>query len=116
MVLTSTHLATLVVVFLSMLCLGLWANTLKAAGKWRAELYYLDFAVGAMAAAVVAALTIGTLGFDGFSFTDDLLHAGKKQDVMGLAGGVILIMFNMLLLVALGVAFLVFDFPLWLGV
>lgn len=104
MFLTSTHLATLAVVILSMLCLGLWANTFKMAGKWRFELYYVDFAFGAFVTVVIAVLTLGTLGFDGFSFMDDILHASKKQIVMGFVAGMVFNFGNMLLMAAVSVA------------
>jgi glucose uptake protein len=116
MLLPSSHLAALVVLTLSLLCWGLWANTFKSAGKWRFELYYFDFAVGAFIVALIAALTFGTLGFDGFSFTDDLLHASKKQDVEALIAGGVFNLGNMLLLAAIALSGMSIAFPLALGV
>jgi len=34
-------------------------------------------------------LTVGNVGYDGFSFVDDLMHAGKRQWLFGLMGGVL---------------------------
>jgi glucose uptake protein len=116
MLLPSSHLAALIVVILSMLCWGLWANTFKSTGKWRFELYYFDFAIGVFAAAVIAVLTFGTLGFDGFTFTDDLLHASKRQDLQGLLAGVVFNLGNMLLVSAIAVTGMTIAFPLALGV
>ncbi|MCU1259435.1 MAG: putative integral rane protein [Bryobacterales bacterium] len=116
MILPTSYLATLVVIILGMLCWGLWANTFKLAGNWRFELYYLDFAFGASLLAVVAALTAGTLGFDGFSFTDDLLHAGKTQDLEGFIAGMIFNFGNMLLVAAVGLAGLSIALPVAMGV
>ncbi len=111
MILPSTHLATLLIVILGMLCWGLWANTFRAAGTWRFELYYFGFALGAFATALLAALTLGTLGFDGFSLSDDVLHAGKTQDALALLAGVVFNLGNMLLVAAIAVAGMATAFP-----
>jgi glucose uptake protein len=89
MILPGSYLYSLVLLTVSLLLVGSWANTFKAArGKWRYELYYFDFAAGAFVLALIASLTVGSLGFDGFSFSDDLRLAGKRQDMFAfLAGG-----------------------------
>jgi len=115
MILPSTYYATLALMILSMLCWGSWANTFKLAGKWRFELFYFDYAFGVMIAAAVAALTVGTLGFDGFSFRDDLLHAGKTQDLYGFLAGVVFNAANMLLVAAISLAGMSVAFPVAIG-
>jgi len=54
-----------------MLCWGSWANTFKLAGKWRFELFYYDYSLGVLIAAIIYALTFGNFGADGFTFVDD---------------------------------------------
>ncbi|MDQ6677771.1 MAG: hypothetical protein M3Z09_10800 [Acidobacteriota bacterium] len=115
MILPSTYYATLALLVLSMLCWGSWANTIKLTGKWRFELFYFDYSLGLMMAAVIAALTFGTLGFDGFSFMDDLLHASKKQDLYGFAAGVIFNLANILLVAAISLAGMAVAFPVSIG-
>ena len=115
MILPSAYYATLALMFLTMLCWGSWANTFKLTGKWRFELYYFDYSVGVMLAAGIAALTLGTLGFDGFSFRDDLLNASKKQDLYGFLAGVIFNLANMLLVAAISVAGMSVAFPIGIG-
>jgi glucose uptake protein len=93
MILPSTYAITLALIIFGMLCWGSWASLFQAAGgatgKMRFELFYFDFAIGTGIASLICALTFGTLGFDGFNFMDDLLHASKKQDLVAiLAGGV----------------------------
>ncbi len=111
MILPASYTAMMLVLFLGMFAWGTWANTLKAAGdKWRFELYCFDFAIGAVLAATLIALTWGNLGFDGFSFLDDLRLAGKRQELFAFGGGAIFNLGNMLLLagvslVGMGVAF-----------
>ena len=78
MILPHTYIATLLVLFFSMLCWGSWANTQKMSGKWRFELFYFDYAFGVLLTAVICAFTLGSLGYDGFSFLDDLMNAGKR--------------------------------------
>ena len=46
----------------TMICWGSWANTQKAVGKWRFELFYYDFSVGLALCMVVAAFTFGSMG------------------------------------------------------
>jgi len=116
MILPQTYAAALSLMILSMLCWGSWANTYKLAGKWRFELFYFDYAVGVMAAALIFALTAGSLGFDGFTFTDDLMHAGKRQWVFGFGAGIIFNLANMLLVAAISVAGLAVAFPVGIGI
>jgi glucose uptake protein len=95
----------------------MWANLFKAAGgKWRFELFYFDFAFGLILAATVLALTVGSLGFDGFSFEDDLRLAGKRQDLFGFVAGGIFNLGNMLLLGAVSMDGIAVAFPAGMGV
>lgn len=101
---------------LGMLGWGMWANAFKATGsKWRFELFYFDFAIGVALAATVLALTAGSLGFDGFSFMDDLRLAGKRQDFFAFGAGLIFNLGNMLLLAAASIAGLTVAFPVAMG-
>jgi glucose uptake protein len=116
MILPSSYVALLVLLICGMFAWGVWANTLKSTGeKWRFELYCFDFAFGVVIAAAVIALTWGNLGFDGFSFMDDLRLAGKRQDLFALVGGAIFNLGNMLLLAALSLVGMAIAFPLAMG-
>src|SRR5436189_2183834 len=103
MVLPHTYAATLLLMILSMLFWGSWANTFKLTGKWRFELFYFDYAVGVLLAAVVAAFTFGSTGGE-LTFTDTLLVTGKTQMAWGLGAGVVFNLSNMLLVAAISVA------------
>ena len=70
MILAQNATQTLLLLAFGILCWGLWASMYKLTGKWRYELFYFDVAFGVALAAVVYAFTVGSLGFDGFSFTD----------------------------------------------
>lgn len=114
MILPQTYLVALTVTILGMMCWGLWANTFKLA-QWRFELYYFDFAIGMMLASLLLAFTAGSMGFDGFTFMDDLLHAGKRQWFYGFMGGVIFNFANMLLMGAISISGMGLAFPITMG-
>jgi glucose uptake protein len=114
MILPQTYLAALLVTILSMLCWGSWANTFKAS-KWRFELYYFDFAIGMLAFGLIIAFTAGSMGFDGFTFMDDMMHAGKRQWFYGFIGGVVFNLANMLLMAAISVSGMGVAFPVSIG-
>jgi glucose uptake protein len=116
MILPQSAAAVMVLMVLSMLCLGSWANAYKLAGKWRYELFYFDFAIGLMLAAVLYSATVGNLGYDGFSFWDDLLKAGRHQWVYAFVAGLIFNFANMLLLAAVSLAGMAVAFPIGMGV
>jgi glucose uptake protein len=115
MTLPQTYIASLLLTFLTMICWGSWANTFKMTGKWRFELFYYDYAIGVMLAAIVAALTFGTLGSDGFQFMDDLSQTGKRNMLFGFAAGVVFNLANMLLVAAISVAGMAVAFPVGIG-
>ena len=115
MILPHTYLATLLVIFLSTICWGSWANTQKMTGKWRFELFYYDYSFGVLLMAILCAFTFGSLGYDGFSFMDDMLNAAKRPVAMGFGAGVIFNLANMLLVAAISVAGLAVAFPVGIG-
>lgn len=116
MILPGSFIASLILLIVTLLCWGTWANTWKASSsKWRFELYCFDFAVGAFIAATICALSLGTFGWDGFSFLDDIRLAGKRQDFFGFMGGVVFNLGNMLLIGAMSVTGMSIAFPTGIG-
>jgi glucose uptake protein len=115
MVLPQTYGAALLLIIVSMLCWGSWANTFKLSGKWRFELFYYDYSVGVLIAATIYALTLGNFGADGFAFAEDLAHAGRRQLFFGGVGGVVFNLANMLLVAAISLAGLSVAFPVGIG-
>src|SRR6185312_9452980 len=104
MILPGSELYNLILLAIGMLCLGTWANTYRMTSKWRFELYYFDFAIGVILAALIAGFTFGSLGWDGFGLLDDLRIAGKHQMAYALAAGVIFNLGNMLIIGALSLS------------
>lgn len=116
MILPQTYYGALALLALTLFCWGSWANTFKLAGKWRYELYYFDFAFGALLAGVVCAFTFGSQPTaDGLEFLDDIVHTGRRQIAYAFAAGIIFNLANMLLMGAVSVAGLAVAFPAALG-
>ncbi len=116
MILPASQTASILLLVLTLICWGSWANTIIAPGKkWRFELYYFDFAIGVLIAALLAALTIGRLGWDGFSFLDDFRLAGKRQDMFAFIAGAVFNLGNMLLVAAISLTGISIGFPVGAG-
>jgi glucose uptake protein len=109
----STHQAALLLLILAFVCLGSWANTVKIA-KWRFELYYLDFAIGALGLSILTAFTLGTLGSE-LSFNDRIAVAGLRSQAFALAAGFLFNLGNMLLVAAVSLAGMSIAFPVALS-
>jgi glucose uptake protein len=114
MIIPATYSGALFFMILSMLCWGSWANTFKLSGKWRFELFYFDYSLGVLLAAVLAAFTFGSMG-DELSFTDNLSIASRTNMVYALGAGVIFNLANMLLVAAISVAGMAVAFPVGIG-
>jgi glucose uptake protein len=99
-----------------MLCLGTWAATFRMTSKWRFELYYFDFAVGAVIAAVLIGSTFGSLGWDGFALMDDFRIASKQKEALAMLGGAVFNLGNMLILASVSVAGLTVAYMAGVGV
>lgn len=112
MFLPSTHMAAILLLLISFVCLGSWANTLKAAGGgWRFELYYFDFAIGSIALAALAAWTLGMFGSE-LSFVDRIAVAGLRPQGLALAGGFLFSLGNILLLATVALLGMAVAYPL----
>ena len=98
---------------LALFCLGSWPNFLKLS-KWRFELFYFDFALGAIVLALVAATTLGTLGSE-LSFNDRIAVAGLRSQALVIGGGFLFNVGNMLLVAAISLIGLAASIPLALS-
>jgi glucose uptake protein len=114
MILPTTYATALLLAIVSMLCWGSWANTFKMTKKWRFELFYFDYAFGVLIAAIIAALTFGSLG-DELTFEDNLLITGKRNMFFGVVAGVVFNLANMLLVAAISISGMAVAFPIGIG-
>ena len=111
-----TYPAALFLMMLSMLCWGSWANTQKIDANWRFELFYLDYTVGLLVAAVLFGLTFGhTEPASADSFFLNLQVSGTRSIVEAFVGGAIFSIGNILLVAAISVAGMAVAFPVGAG-
>src|ERR1700676_4306573 len=100
-----TYPAALVMMLVSMLCWGSWANTQKIDKTWRFELFYWDYMWGILLSAVLYGLTMGrTNPLAAVSFFHNLSSAGPRALVEAFVGGMIFNLGNLLLVAAISVA------------
>ncbi|MGA2808161.1 MAG: AcrB/AcrD/AcrF family protein [Terracidiphilus sp.] len=115
MLLPETYQAALLLMILTMLCWGSWANTLKLCPGFRFQLFYWDYAFGLAAGAIVLGLTGGSFGHSGPTFLSDLAHTPIRPILFAVAGGVVFNIANLLLVAAIDVAGLAVAFPVGIG-
>ena len=114
MTLVESFAIAVVLAVIGWLCLGSWPNAFKLS-QWRFELSYLDAVLGAFLASVLLAFTLGTFGYDSFTFTDDVLHAGKRNLAYGIAAGAVLNLGLMLLVAGMSIIGMTLAFLIGFG-
>ncbi len=110
-----TYIISLSFMIISMLCWGSWANTLKLCPKYRFQLFYWDYVIGLIVAALVWGSTLGSFGSTGRSFYADIAHAGLHPILLAVTSGVIFNIANLLLVAAIDIAGLAVAFPIGIG-
>ncbi len=106
----------LLMMIISMLAWGSWANTQKLCKNWRFELFYWDYVWGILILSTVAGLTVGrTDAASPDSFFQNLSAADTRHIVLALAGGIIFNVANILLVAAIETAGLAVAFPIGIG-
>ena len=102
---------------ITMFCWGSWANTQKAVGKrWRFELFYWDYTLGVLLAAIGFAFTMGSTGASGRSFLTDLTQSDSVNLGWAVLGGIIFNAANLLLVAAIDIAGMAVAFPVGIGI
>ncbi|HTV50538.1 MAG TPA: GRP family sugar transporter [Steroidobacteraceae bacterium] len=116
MYIVQNYALAVVLCVVTMLCWGSWANSLKLASKdWRFELFYWDYALGVLLLAIIAGLTLGSMGSEGRAFLPDLLQASGTSWGLALLGGAIFNLANILLVAAIEIAGMSVAFPVGIG-
>jgi glucose uptake protein len=110
-----TYAIALVLMFISMLCWGSWANTIKICPDYRFQLFYWDYVLGLMVGALIWGVTFGSLGQVGRPFFQDVSHAGTSHILFAIVGGAIFNIANLLLVAAIEIAGLAVAFPVGIG-
>ena len=71
--------------FLSMLCWGSWANTMKLTPGFAFQLFYWDYVIGIFLGSLVWGLTLGNRGGGNLSFLSNISQADSRH-ILGRLG------------------------------
>lgn len=122
MVLVDNYILALLCCVVCCICWGSWANTQKmvATEKWSFELFYWDLTIGLFLTALLAAVTLGSLGSEGRTFFQDLQTLDWSSIKYAFLGGVVWNFGNIFLTAAIAVAGMSVGFPIggglaWIG-
>src|ERR1700728_2683964 len=117
MLLPHSYASSLLLMVLSMLCWGSWANTLKLCPGYRFQLFYWDYALGLAVGAIFWGITAGSHGHSGTPFFADIVQASPTSIGFAILGGIIFNIANLLLVAAIDVAGLAAALPggVWLA-
>jgi glucose uptake protein len=106
----------LVMMVITAICWGSWANTYKGVKNYRFELFYWDYAIGIFLTALVLALTLGSTGHDSSSFFNNVSSADGANIAWALLAGAIFNLANLLLVAGIDMVGLAVAFPLAIGI
>ncbi|MEJ2009147.1 MAG: AcrB/AcrD/AcrF family protein, partial [Acidobacteriota bacterium] len=112
----TTYAVALVMMILSMICWGSWANTQKLCKGWRFELFYWDYVWGILLISVFIGFTVGrTNPASPDSFMTNLGRADAHHLLLAFLGGIVFNVANILLVAAIAIAGLAVAFPIGIG-
>jgi glucose uptake protein len=106
----------LLMMVISAVCWGSWANTYKGVKNYRFELFYWDYAIGIFLISVILAFTMGSTGHDANSFLNNVHSADGSNIIYALIGGALFNLANLLLVAAIDMAGLSLAFPVGIGI
>ena len=110
-----TYTMALLFMVISMVGWGSWANTMKLCPAYRFQLFYWDYGIGLLAAALLWGLTLGSTGQTGSAFLADVTGARAVSIVYAALAGIIFNIANLLLVAAIEIAGLAVAFPVGIG-
>ena len=116
MILPASTLASLLLLIVTLVCWGSWANTQKLVYKWRFELFYYDFAVGVAICMLIAVYSLGSANPQELTVSDNMLIAGYRKIAYAMATGVVINLANIMLVAAISLCGMTFTFPIAFGV
>jgi glucose uptake protein len=116
MIVPLTFGIALLMMIISTVCWGSWANTYKLTRNYRFELFYWDYAVGVVLLTLLLAFTMGSAPYGPSSFLPNLRTASTSNLVYAALGGFIFNIANLLLVAGIEIAGLAIAFPLSIGI
>lgn len=111
MFLPESHTAAVMMMVITMLCWGSWANTQKLAGNFRFELFYWDYVFSIVLTSFVFLFTLGGETAAIFEYGLPLNHF-----ISAALGGVVFNIGNFLLVAAIALAGMAVAFPVGIGI
>jgi glucose uptake protein len=105
----------LLMVVVSTICWGSWANTFKGVKDFRFELFYWDYAIGIFAISLILAFTMGSVHSGPSSFLANISVASEGDIISALIGGAVFNLANLLLVAGIDMAGLAVAFPVSIG-
>jgi glucose uptake protein len=116
MLIIESYIVAVILLFITMICWGSWANTQKLASKnWPFQLFYWDYTIGIVLISLLFGITIGSSGEEGRSFFEDLGQAAPEALGYALLGGVVFNIANLLIVAAIDIAGMAVAFPVGIG-
>ncbi len=116
MFIPSLYPVALVMMIVTMICWGSWANTQKLCKGWRFELFYWDYVLGILLISLLLGFTMGnTDPASPESFLANLRSADGHHLLLAFLGGVVFNVANILLVAAIAIAGLAVAFPIGIG-
>ena len=116
MFIVNSYGLAIVLLFITMLCWGSWANTLKLkTAEWSFQHFYWDCVIGALIFSVIMAFTLGSFGEQGRSFLPDMLQADSSALGSAFIGGIVFNMANIMVVLAIDIAGMAVAFPVGIG-
>ncbi len=116
MLIIQSYATAVILLIITMLCWGSWANTQKlATQKWPFQLFYWDYTLGIVLLSLVFGLTIGSSGELGRGFWEDLQQAEGSSLRSAFIGGIVFNLANLLLVAAIDIAGMAVAFPVGIG-
>ncbi|MDE1163150.1 MAG: GRP family sugar transporter [Acidobacteriaceae bacterium] len=105
----------LLLMIVSMLCWGSWANTRKLTAGYPFSLFYWDYVAGIVIGSMLWGFTLGSLHGGPSAFLKNLRSTDGAHVAWALLGGVIFNIANLLLVSAIDIAGMAVAFPVGIG-
>lgn len=106
----------LLMVIVSSICWGSWANTFKGVKGYRFELFYWDYAIGIVLISLILAMTMGSTPPDESSFLANVHSADSSNIGWALLAGAIFNLANLLLVAGIDMVGMATAFPVAIGI
>lgn len=116
MYLPETYGGAILMMFITMVCWGSWANMTKIDKNWRFELFYWDYAIGLFLMSLIFGITLGSFGGTGMGFFPNMIHASMNVILKALFSGIIFNVANILLVGSISIAGMAVAFPIGIGI